>query len=76
MWGGRRENRTWQVAFLSRIGQIMFTISMTERCWDSAALSSLPAPQLAEVVYISLTMYFIQGAAGTQKGQIPQGSTF
>lgn len=74
MWGGRRENRTLQVAFLSRNRQIMFTTSTTERCCDLPALSSLP--QLAEVVYMSLTIYFIQGAARTQKGQIPQSPTF
>lgn len=76
MWGGRRENRTLQVVFLSRNRQIMYTTRITERYCDSAALSSLPAPQLAKVVYISLTIYLIQGAARTQKGQIPQCPMF
>lgn len=59
MWGGKRENRTSQVAFLSGNTQITYTTSTPERYFSAVALSFLPYPQLAIVVYITLTMYFV-----------------
>lgn len=82
--GGRQEGKQ---DFAGRVSIRKYTNNvptiMPERYFSSVALSFLPAPQFANVVDMSLTMYFIwkvslslQRAAGTQESQIPQSSTF
>lgn len=56
MWGGRRENRTLQVVFLSGNTQIAYTTITPERHLSSVALTFLAAPQFASITYISFNV--------------------